>query len=147
LTLGANIAVLLGILLLVFELQQNRDMMLAQTRNEISSKLIDMQMTVASNPQMADMLIRARTGEELTPGERFQFQNRNVAMYKYWENVQYQYRLGLYDENEYKAQRDAWRNYVNSSKAVADIWCIIRTTSSADFVAEVDPLLTEYSCD
>lgn len=121
--------------------------MRAQTRNEISSKLTDMQMTVASNPEMADMLVRARNGEELSPGESFQFLNRNIAMYKYWENVHYQYRLGLYDENEFIGQREAWRLYVNSSKAVADVWCVIRGTSSSEFVAEVDPLLTDYSCD
>lgn len=147
LTLGANVAVLVGIVLLIYELQQNREMMRAQTRNEISSRLVDIQMTVASSPQLADTLVRGRSGDELSPAEQLQFANRNVAMYRYWENVHYQYRLGLYDEEEFTSQRDAWRNYVNSSKPVAEIWCRIRETSSAEYVAEVDPLLTEYTCD
>ena len=122
-------------------------MMRAQTRNEISSKLTDMQMLVASNPDFADMLVRARNGADLTPGEKFQFHNRNIAMYRYWENVHYQYRLGLYDEAEFVSQRDAWQRYVNSSKAVADVWCGVRQTFSAKFVDEVNPLLAKYKCD
>ena len=85
LTLGANLGVLAGIILLVVELEQNREMMRAQTRNAISSKLTEIQMTVASNPQLADLLARARSGEDLTPGERAQFRNRNGAMYRYWD--------------------------------------------------------------
>lgn len=147
LTFGANLAVLAGIGLLVYELQQNRVMMRAQTRNEISSRLIDMQMTVAENSEFADIEMRARAGEELAPNERWRFFNRNLAMYKYWENVHYQYRLGLYDEEEFTMQRQAWANYVNSAKSVADVWCVIRDTSSPQFVAEVNALLEDFSCD
>jgi hypothetical protein len=146
LTLGANIGVLAGIVLLIFELSQNREMMRAQTRNEISDRLVDIQMTIASNPQLADVLYRARIGEELSGGERTQFNQRNAALYRYWENVHYQYRLGLYDDSEYLKQRDAWRSYVNSSKAVADVWCRNRDEFSVEFEKEVNQLLEKQHC-
>jgi len=41
LTILANVGVLAGILLLVFELNQNREMMRAQTRSELASSLVD----------------------------------------------------------------------------------------------------------
>jgi hypothetical protein len=147
LTVGTNVAVLFGIILLVYELQQNREMMRAQTRNEISAKLTEIQMTVASNPQLADMLTRARTGEDLTASERTQFDNRNAAMFRYWENVHYQYRLGLYDEEEFSKQREGWKSYVNSSRAIVMVWCYMRSAMSSDFVAEVDALLVKYKCE
>jgi hypothetical protein len=147
LTVGTNVAVLFGIILLVYELQQNREMMRAQTRNEISSKITEMHMTIASTPQLAETLARAESGAELSPGERQQFLYRNLAMYRYWENVHYQYRLGLYDDEEFIKQRDSWRSYVNYSKPVADVWCLVRYSASDEFVAEVDLLLTEFKCE
>jgi hypothetical protein len=146
LSLGANVGVLTGILLLVFELDQNRAMMRAQTRNELSSNIVNILNESAGNNQLASILRRANAGEELTPDEFFQFQERQAAMYRYWENVHYQYRQGLYDESEFSKQRDAWRVYVNQSKAVADEWCGMRDLVSKDFVAEVDSLLTEFAC-
>jgi hypothetical protein len=40
LSIIGNVAVVTGILLLVFELNQNREMVMAQTRNEMSQVLI-----------------------------------------------------------------------------------------------------------
>ena len=66
LTLGANIGVLIGIILLIVELDQNREMIRAQTRNDISQQLANRLLTVAGNSQMASLHRRAEAGEELT---------------------------------------------------------------------------------
>ncbi len=42
----ANVGVIAGIVFLVFELQQNREMMRAQTRNELSMGAMDFFLTV-----------------------------------------------------------------------------------------------------
>ena len=42
LTLGANIGVLIGIILLLVELNQNSTMMRAQTRFEVSQSIVDL---------------------------------------------------------------------------------------------------------
>ena len=111
LTFAANIGVILGILLLVFELQQNRDLMKAQMRTEISNGIYDLFTLTAVNPQLADLLYRAEKGEKLTPAEHFQYMSRTKAMFRYFENVNYQYRQGLYEESEYDKQKTAWKNY------------------------------------
>ena len=110
-TLGANLGVLLGLFLLVVELGQNRDMMRAQTRNELSMGIVDLLMAEAENPQLASVNYRGNTGQELTSEERYQYERRTRAMFRYWENVHYQYRQGLYDEAEFSAQRTAWRRF------------------------------------
>jgi len=48
---------------------------------------------------------RAGRGEQLTGDEQFQFRLRSNALFRYWEDVHYQYRLGLYDEEEYSRQK------------------------------------------
>ena len=92
LTLGANLGVLVGIILLVVELEQNREMMQAQTRNELSNSIIHLLSESAGNTELASIMLRANMGDELTPVQFLQYRERQFAMYRYWENVHYQYR-------------------------------------------------------
>jgi len=146
LAIGANLGVLVGLLLLIVELQQNRDMMRAQTRHEMSAGIVDLLQTAANNEQLADVLLRGVSGEALTPTEMFQFEMRTNALFRYWEDVHYQYRVGLYDDAEFEKQREAWRASLMRSQLSRDYWCRVRTQYSPDFAAELDSLLTASSC-
>ncbi len=146
LTLGANIGVLVGIILLAAELNQNSAMIRAQTRNELSNSIVELLSNSAGNAELAGIMRRASAGEELTPDEYLQFRERQGAMFRYWENVHYQFREGLYDETEFSKQRDAWREYVNQSQAVVDAWCDARDFVANELAAEVDDLLVISGC-
>lgn len=146
LTLGANVGVLVGIILLIVELDQNRDMMQAQTRHELAMGIVDLLQTPANNEQLADILYRANAGEEMTPGETFQYQLRTNALFRYWEDVHYQYRVGLYDEAEFEKQREAWRVSIAQSAMAAKYWCQVRSLYSPDYAAEMDKLVPSNSC-
>ena len=146
LTLGANLGVLVGIILLIVELDQNREMMKSQTRNELSNNIVILLNEAAGNTELASIMLRAETGDELTPVQAYQFMHRQYAMFRYWENVHYQYRMGLYDDTEYAAHLEGWRRYINQSKAQADAWCSIRDVASEEFASDVNRLMTEYSC-
>jgi hypothetical protein len=143
LTVGANLAVLAGIVLLIIELDQNRELMRAQTRHELSMGIVDLLQTPAENAQLADVLFRARAGEPLTPTEFYQFQLRTNALFRYWEDVHYQYREGLYDEIEFARQRAAWAASMNNAQLTRDYWCRGRSRYSPEYVAEMDALLPE----
>jgi hypothetical protein len=73
LALGANLGVLVGLGLLLIELDQNREMMRAQTRHDIAAGIVDLLLVPASNEQLANLMYRAETGGDLTPEENFQF--------------------------------------------------------------------------
>ena len=90
LTLGANLGVLVGIVLLLVELDQNRDMMRAQTRHQLATALVELQIETGTNQQLVELLQRADDGEELTSAERRQVGYRFNALIRYWENVHYQ---------------------------------------------------------
>jgi uncharacterized protein (TIGR02246 family) len=141
LTLGANIGVLIGIVLVLVELDQNRDMMRAQTRNELAMGIVDLLQTPASNAQLADVLYRAHAGADLTPVESFQFEMRSNALFRYWENVHYQYRVGLYDDVEFARQREAWGASMRNSRLAQEYWCRVRLYYSPEFMAELDSLV------
>ena len=93
LQLAGTLGVLAGLVLLIVELRQNQDLMKAQTRHELAVLLVDILHTPAANQQLADVMYRANVGEDLTPLELHQFRLRTNALFRYWENVHYQYRL------------------------------------------------------
>ena len=144
LTLGANVGVLIGIILLVVELNQNRQAMEAQTRSDLSEQL----MTMIANTYLEypELMQRAEEGDQLSEDDRWLFSNISMLEFRYHENVFYQYRRGLYEESEYLAQRETLRR-IYSEKNKVDTWCSVRAGFSPLFVDEIDGLLTNYSCD
>lgn len=141
LTIGANLAVLLGLLFVAVELRQNRTMIDAQTRHELSAGIVELLSAVAENSQLASVIRRADLGEALTLDEEYQYEVRSRALFRYWENVHYQYRQGVYDDAEFFRQREAWEAYLTSSPALANYWRKIRAEFSRPFVSEMDSLL------
>lgn len=146
LTLGANLGVLLGLLLLVAELRQNAAMMRSQTRNDLSASVVELFVRVAENPQLSSLRRRADAGEALTPDEQYQCVVVTRAFFRYWENVHYQYRQGLFDDVEFSRQREAWRQYAEASAALVDFWCAERTDFSEPFVEQFDRLVPAGAC-
>ena len=146
LTFGANLAVLVGIGLVIVELQQNNAMIRAQTRSEISAGITGLLSDVAGNPQLANLVRRADEGQELTADEQKQYAHRSAAMFRYFENVHYQYREGMYDESEYLAHREAWRLFFENSRTAVKNWCDYRKIVSPAFRAEIDGLIAESPC-
>jgi hypothetical protein len=142
----ANLGVLAGILLVVYELNQNREMMRSQTRHDISSEFVGLMISVANNDQLANLIRRGDLGEELSPDELYRYERYTRGMFRYWENVHYQYRLGLYDELEFVRQRAAWQAYLARSKGGVAWWCGARDQFSADYRLEMDELLTTITC-
>jgi hypothetical protein len=147
LSFATNVGALIGLLLVVVQLRQNRDLMRAEIRHELSMGIVDLLNTPAANSQLAGILRRASTGESLTPDEAFQFRLRSNALLRYWEDVHYQYRQGLYDEIEFSRQKDAWGETMAGSVGFVKYWCDVRTLYSPLFAADLDALTAPGSCD
>ncbi len=146
LTLGANIGVLIGIILLVVELDQNREMIRAQSRSDISRHISDHLALIGSNSQTASLMRRAEAGEELSADEEAQQFYLFTSNKRMWENIHYQYRLGMFEEQEFEAERTAWRFLINKDKSFGNNWCLTRRNYSPEFVAELESLLVEDVC-
>jgi hypothetical protein len=144
--LGANCVTILGLIMVIVQLQQNRALTRAQVRHELATTIVDLLNTSANNSQLASVLRRGSLGEELTADEQFQFRLRSNALLRYWEDVHYQYRQGLYDEVEYSRQKAAWKATFASSIGFVNYWCEVRTLYSPLFASEIDGLLPPQSC-
>ena len=139
--LMANCVTILGLLLVILQLRQNRSLMRAQVRHELASTIVELLNSSANDSQLAGVLRRGALGEQLTEDEQMQFRLRSNALLRYWEDVHYQFRLGLYDEIEYSRQKDAWRATFASSVGFVRYWSEVRTLYSPLFAAEIDGLL------
>jgi hypothetical protein len=146
LTLAANLGVLIGIVLLIAELSQNLTAVRAQTRHDLSSDIVELFTQVAGNEQLASVRRRADAGEPLNPDETYQYELITRAFFRYWEDVHYQFRQGLYDEIEFSRQRGAWRAYAGESAALVTWWCRNRSQFSPEFAEDFDAILTRYTC-
>jgi hypothetical protein len=142
LSLGANVGALVGLLLVAVQLQQTRELMRAQIRHDLAMGIVDLLNTPAGSSQFASVLRRGDLGEALTPDEQFQFKLRTNALLRYWEDVHYQYRQGLFDEAEYLRQKEAWRAYLANSRGGMAYWCKVRNLYSPKFMAELNALLS-----
>ena len=73
------------------------------------------------------------------------FAFRNMQM-RYWEDVHYQYRSGLFEDDEFAATREMWIYNLSISR-VRQFWDEYRNTYSPEFVAEVDEILRDLAGD
>ena len=147
LTFGANFGVLVGIFLLIVELGQNREMMRAQTRSDIAATTIEHYDTIATDHDLADIMRRSRVGEKLEETEATRYLFVSLATIRNFENVHYQYRLGLFDEEEYVGELQGFSGLLTGSIGLTRIWCQFRTVTSQSFRADVDAVLGDVDCD
>ena len=145
--IGANLGVLLGIILLILQLNQNRVIMKAEVRNELSTKVVEFLFTQATDPELAELMIKANNNETLSPAEQIMYGSRCEAAFRYWENVNYQYRQGLFDNTEYSAARRTMGIIINNNRGFKRFWCENKTLFSEPFGKEIDNILMDEKCE
>ena len=139
LTLTANLGVILGIFFLAVEIQQNTDMMEAQTRDSVTSKQIEFYLTLSQNEFAADTLRRGRLGEldaDSTEGTAFTFMT--ISLFRTWENEWYQYDKGLFEAQEFIARSNNWAELLNAYPGYKSLWDDSPTNYSEGFVKFVN---------
>ena len=146
LTLAANLGVLGGLVLLAAELNQNHDLMRAQTRHQLAVEAIGFLDDTSRDADMMRIIVAVMNGESLSQEDALRYRFRQMAYFERQENMYYQYTQGLFDEAEYQAVKAGMAGYVNMHPAIGRIYCSVREQYSAAFRREVDPLFTDPQC-
>lgn len=142
----ANLGVLIGLILVILQLTQNERMIRAQTRHDISDEIVTLLLETAANERLNSIYYRGNAGEPLDPEDAHAYNMRLNALLRYWEDVDYQHRMGLYDEDEFDKHRLAWQNMMSSSARAVSYWCEMRPFYSTEFAKEMDSLLAPDAC-
>jgi len=134
LTLSSNIAVLIGVVFVAFEIRQNNDLMAAEARFNKVSLSRDAWQTMAENAEYADLLVRARRGDELSEVDEFRVTASNM---RYLVNQEWLYRELPVDSPEWHYMR---QGLIGASKnpAFLRVWAARKTHFSPEFVEWVD---------
>ena len=144
LTIVANLAVVGGILLVAVELRQNTRAIQAQTRDSITEKQMEYLGWLATNSETAVVAVRADSlgRGSLNSAELRMWNAFNNAVFREWENSYYQYRRGLFSEEEFEARLAIWRgSMVRAGQREA--WEEFRLGFAPDFRAEIDAIVAE----
>jgi hypothetical protein len=145
LQLLGNVVVIVGILLLAYELNQNQRMTQAQTRATLSQSSSDALFRVSETEALSDLWFRGLYGANLSEQEQRRFGYLFGAWMRRQENVHYQYRMGLYDAGEFDAQKNSWRGLYSLPGAAAE-FCTYRASYSPEYIREIESLL-EAPCE
>lgn len=138
LTLLANLGVIAGIVFLAVELRQNNEMMRAQTRSQLAEEVTELFTANMNDQAYAEVLLRGNKGEELSEIEQYQYTRHRSAWLWYWNNVAYQYQIGLYDENEFTRQISVIRGDIDERPGMKAHWCDSRSTASSALVKAIE---------
>ena len=142
LALIANVAVVAGIVFLALELNQNSRMMKTQTRNAVTESILNFQFN-AQTSGLRDVEEKANSDlSSLTAEEARKLFQLYVSNLRLWENIHYQYRNGVFDEDEFAAERNTWRTLGERTPLLRGVYCQLkqRGALSPAFVAELDKL-------
>jgi len=147
LTLISNVAVLTGIIFLAVELQQNNLIAKAQTRTEITRSSVE-NTRLLQDPISLSVFTKINNNEEVTDQEVLWLSLAFESTFKAWQNVYYQYQVGLFDEPELEAYRETWRNRFRSCGWITSrAYSTTRLQLEPEFRKELDNILEEFNCE
>ena len=146
LTLAANIGVLAGIIFLGIEMQQNTEMMRAQTRQAVTGNSNAVNSIVGGDLMVASTVIEGFRGdfEPMDPGEVLLVNSIFTMNLRNAENELYQHEIGLLDDDEY-LPRLAWLKTNLAFPGPRRIWERTREHYTSDFQIVVDEIIDEVA--
>ena len=100
LTLGANLGVLIGLLLLVGEIRQTNSIAKAEAVNAITQNYLTI-LQMQRDPRHIAALDRAEVDwEQLTKEEQILLSSVGAALFKIFETAYYQHKFGVYEDDQ-----------------------------------------------
>jgi hypothetical protein len=139
----ANIGVLAGIVFLAFELRQNtRAVELTAAQGYLAGGS-DLDLRIATDAELAVLLIRGDALEPTTPPEELQLESWNYAVFRQWETAYYLHSIDALDESLWLAYRHEIQKLLLRSNQTMSYWKANRGSFSSGFGQEIDLMLTE----
>jgi len=141
LTLGANIGVLVGLIILIVELDQNNDAMRAQIHQARSDNFESFMVELADTERLLPTLTKFRAAggsrdlsslQELDPDERARIRTYYNGRLMGYDNLHFQYKNGFVDEGFYNVR------VVTTVRNLAPLWSelgLIRLGNENPFVS------------
>jgi hypothetical protein len=141
LTLGANLGVVVGLVLLIIEIRQNTAMMEAQMMQSRTDAAMVEQEAVYNSDYIPRMRVKIEKGEVLSKEETFRYEPWFRSFNRNMDNQLWQYRHGFLGENIPVSIERAVRVIIGGSEVGRAEWERQRTTYTSEYVDFVDEVL------
>ncbi len=143
LSLGANLGVVLGLILLILEISQNTEMMRAQINQSRTDTAISEQQAVYNSDFMPEVIDKVRGGEELSALELIRYQTYFRGGNRNQDNNLWQYDQGFLGENTPRSIRGFARNVIGSSQLGLATWDSQKYSYTDEYVAFVEDAIAD----
>ena len=147
LTLGANIAVLVGIFFLAAEINQNTDMMRAQINQSRAEASMSEAQSMYNSEYLPEILVKLRAGAPISAEERERYIHFLRGLHRNLDNQLRQYREGFLAANIPKSVRQAIMYEVAPTDVARQEWERTHEMFSQEYAELVDSVLAEYDRD
>lgn len=129
----ANMGVIAGIVFLAVELRQNNDLLRSQARSNLDASRVEMQQNLVQNSGgIAELVHKARIGDDLTPVEEWRLNIRRNMMLLDFESMYREVQTGPLEEVDLPERQ--WARAFSNDPGFMDVWTRARDSMDSDFV-------------
>ncbi len=122
LSLGANIGVVIGLMLLIVEIGQNTEMMRAQINQSRTDTALYQQYSMSDTDYVAPIIAKIKRGEQLSDEELIRYDARMRAFNRNQDNNLWQYNQGYLGDNIPRSVRGGVRSVIGGTKHGIETW-------------------------
>jgi len=143
LTFGANLGVIVGLVLLIIEIRQNTEMMQAQINQSRTEAAQSEQQAVFNSEYMPAIMVKRDNREQLTDEELHRYQAYVRSFSRNMDNQLWQYNQGLLGENIPRSIRGAVRAVIGSHELNIQVWDEQKYGFTDEYVEFVDDAISD----
>ena len=143
LSLGANVGVVIGLVLLIFEISQNTEMMQAQINQSRTDTALSEQQAVYTSDHVPAMLVKISRGEELSDEDLIRYERFFRAFNRNQDNNLWQYNEGYLEDNIPRSIKGAVREVIAGHELGIATWELQKYSYTEDYVAFVEDAISD----
>jgi hypothetical protein len=143
LSLGANVGVVIGLVLLIFEISQNTEMMQAQINQSRTDTALSEQQAVYTSDHVPSMLVKIDRGEELSDEDLIRYERFFRAFNRNQDNNLWQYNEGYLEDNIPRSIKGAVRAVIAGHELGIATWELQKYSYTEEYVAFVEDAIID----
>ena len=143
LSLGANVGVVIGLVLLIFEISQNTEMMQAQINQSRTDTALSEQQAVYTSDHVPAMLVKISRGEELSDEDLIRYERFFRAFNRNQDNNLWQYNEGYLGDNIPLSIKGAVREVIAGHELGIATWELQKYSYTVEYVAFVEEAISD----
>lgn len=108
-----GIAIVASLVFVGLQINQNHEMMRAQIRNDIAKTLSERLWNMSESDYINTFVTTADTST-LSPSDQTRVRLFYGSILRLYENIYYQYEIGLFDKTEFEVEASGWKDSINA---------------------------------